>query len=174
LKTTKSNGSESPDARCDYYSGFPFSHMRKPRGAGTVFWHLAQPYRWAISALSVVLGIIGAISVYFVFVLVWNGWSAGMAKLGSSRLDPSWFLPIVVPAATAIEVLRRNFRKKARRFVYERNRNICTNCGYDLAGLPIEHVCPECGESYNIQKVHDQWDAWFGMGGQKARAVRRR
>ncbi|MEL6330480.1 MAG: hypothetical protein AAFR38_12555 [Planctomycetota bacterium] len=27
----------------------------------------------------------------------------------------------------------------------------CRACGYDLAGLPVDHgICPECGRSYDI------------------------
>lgn len=154
------------ETRFDCYSGFSFLRVRKPPAMPMAFWRMAQPYRWGIGALGVVVATIAVFSVYFVVVLVWDGWSVGLARIGSSGVAPSWFPPIVAVTVAVIQLLRRNLKKKWWRFVYERDRDICTNCGYDLRKLPTKHVCPECGQPYNIQEVHDQWDAWFGMNEQ--------
>ena len=159
------------DAPCDRFHGFAFLRWRKPCSMPMAYWQYVQPYLWVIRVSCLAVCFTGGFSFYFFGVWVWNGWSKGNAIIGSSRVDPSWFPPIVVLSVAAMEVLKRTAKARYRRFILSRNRSICTNCGYDLAGLPSEYVCPECGESYSVQQVHEQWDAWFGMGERKAKAT---
>jgi predicted RNA-binding Zn-ribbon protein involved in translation (DUF1610 family) len=156
---------------CDRYHGFAFLRWRKPCDMPMAYWRRAQPYRWALAASCVVVAVLGAFSLYFVFVLAWYGWGAGNARIAAAPIRPSWFPPIVAVAVLTMEVLKRSLRRRYRRFVVTRNGSACTNCGYDLTGLPAEHLCPECGERYNIQHVRQQWDDWFGNGASDAEAT---
>ncbi|MFG0252070.1 MAG: hypothetical protein ACF8NJ_04265, partial [Phycisphaerales bacterium JB038] len=38
----------------------------------------------------------------------------------------------------------------------------CVRCGYDLAGLPADHACPECGEPYSAQVL--ELVGWSQLG----------
>lgn len=55
--------------------------------------------------------------------------------------------------AVPMAIRHRRWRKKARQF----NNELCPNCGYALKGLPTRHVCPECGELYDLYKVKLDW-----------------
>ncbi len=52
---------------------------------------------------------------------------------------PLWMLTALVIGVHGGAALFRQSRKP--------RRGLCTHCGYDLAGLPPEAVCPECGRA---------------------------
>lgn len=33
----------------------------------------------------------------------------------------------------------------------------CLECGYELKGLPAEHLCPECGRPFRLPAVRATW-----------------
>lgn len=38
---------------------------------------------------------------------------------------------------------------------------ICLRCAYDLHGLPENHSCPECGESFALSDTREHWRKWL-------------
>jgi len=38
---------------------------------------------------------------------------------------------------------------------------VCRECGYLLKGLPSEGICPECGTSYERQRLAQYWSRWL-------------
>ncbi len=65
------------------------------------------------------------------------------------------FVPLLVYGALCYRLER--FVASAHRA----NRELCLECGYNLHGLPVEHVCPECGAAYRIEEVKQKWQAFF-------------
>ncbi len=56
-------------------------------------------------------------------------------------------------------LIERPQRLAARRLVHARiNQYRICSCGYDLAGSPIEGLCPECGKPYNPQSLYEHWE----------------
>ncbi len=49
----------------------------------------------------------------------------------------------------------RHIRLKRR--VLAADYSVCYGCGYDLRGLPEVHLCPECGDDYEMDKLHEAW-----------------
>ena len=62
----------------------------------------------------------------------------------------------------------RNRYLKARgqfcEWLADQSYKICFECGYDLANLPSQHKCPECGHSYDMDSLHDVWLVWVSDG----------
>ncbi|MGD2109786.1 MAG: hypothetical protein PVI86_10375, partial [Phycisphaerae bacterium] len=52
-------------------------------------------------------------------------------------------------------------RGRFKRRLLQNHWRYCIECGYDLAGLPNRHQCPECGTGYEIDRLARQWQEWL-------------
>lgn len=85
---------------------------------------------------------------WIILPIVRGGWIGVAASL------------IVIATVFAVgHLAERPQRLAARRLTHARSKlyRICP-CGYDLAGSPIEGLCPECGKRYNPQSLKEHWE----------------
>ncbi len=71
------------------------------------------------------------------------------------------FVPIIIGLAAWTVILTSDLgdlHKKARDQLRREGYKFCTRCEYNLATLPDEGVCPECGASYNRAMLEAHWE----------------
>lgn len=97
-----------------------------------------------------------------VFFMPWIGarYYFGRRYLGPY---PDWMhVTTMIAAASATLAFlgyaphRLRWRRKTINAEYE----LCLECGFCLKGLPIKHICPECGTPYDLYVVKRTWTAW--------------
>jgi ribosomal protein L32 len=67
-------------------------------------------------------------------------------------------LVIFIPLMGAYFVRRRRWQRN----VIDSGFAICPDCGYSLVGLPSHHICPECGQPYDLDAVRRNWHLHLG------------
>ena len=99
--------------------------------------------------------------VAFAEVLGWLAFGVFQFALpgGSPAMFAFWLLWGI--SMMAFEVLVRRINRRTRDVVWEWAFKMCTQCGYHLAGLPSEHVCPECGNQYTAADLECEWRKWY-------------
>jgi hypothetical protein len=127
------------------------SEMR-PRDPDDVRWYrpdLAETTRlmgWRILLFLPAVGLIALL-----VLMPWYAFMSNVFVLWWKLLVPA----VVIPAAYAISIAAHSIRQRKEPF--------CIHCGYDLSGLPDNHTCPECGESYS-HRIIDEYRRdpnWF-------------
>jgi predicted RNA-binding Zn-ribbon protein involved in translation (DUF1610 family) len=112
----------------------------------------ARDVRWYKPGFGEVVGLMGWRVLYFLpatllvmalplaffrwwaLQFVWVGWKLVV-------------ILIALPTGAAIKATRNILRNRKEPF--------CIHCGYDLTGLPDNHVCPECGEGYSFRVIEE-------------------
>ncbi len=106
-----------------------------------------------------------------VLIVVWVcgfalriAWRVGLfddvaLPLPSALLDEVGLLLVFVMLGTmaSITIVLKVQKRRWRRKILTLNYEACLRCAYPLRGLPPKHVCPECGEPYDIQDVRRSW-----------------
>ena len=112
----------------------------------------ASDMRWYKPSLGQTLQLLGWRWVYFLPAAVM------ILALGFG-LSHLWFLPLLIGSwklmVIAIVVPTGYAIKNAKDILRNRKEPFCIHCGYDLSGLPDNHTCPECGESYNFRLIEE-------------------
>lgn len=110
---------------------------------------------WKRRSLSARVTKVGAWFFAFPLVLLWiilpivrGGWMGVAVSLA-----------VIAAVLAAGHLSERPQRLAARRLIHARSKlyRICP-CGYDLAGSPIEGLCPECGDAYTPQSLKEHWE----------------
>ncbi len=102
-------------------------------------------WRWVyiVPLVLLLLVIVWAMfSRYWFFNLLWYG-----GKL--------WLWLGAVAVGAVVQAIRQATSSRTDPF--------CIHCGYTLAGLPDQHICPECGRRYSFEliKQYQQDPRWF-------------
>ena len=116
----------------------------RPRDAGQVRWYkptieetlTLMGWRWVyfLPALAMIVSL---------FLIRWHIWLWQFMIV--------WWklavIAVVLPTGYAINTAKHIIRSRKEPF--------CIHCGYDLTGLPDNHTCPECGESYEFRIIEE-------------------
>lgn len=71
------------------------------------------------------------------------------------------FVPIIIGLVTWTAILASDLgdlHKKARDKLRREGYKFCARCEYDLATLPDEGLCPECGSPYTRAELEAHWE----------------
>ncbi len=102
------------------------------------------------------------VRVYVVIPLVALGtitaaWFLGVGGLGRSPA-------VLVVAGIGVFAVSHGallwYAIRLRRRLMRARGHICTQCGYELAGLAEQGRCPECGTEYHLDRVAAAWATW--------------
>ncbi len=128
----------------------------------TIYWHQLRRFRLLFVIAAFGLIATGAISCYYLWVLILDGWTLGLARMNSTPFRPSRY-PIVVLTAILIPyAFARFLDHRLHRYVAKNGGVICFECGYNLRGLPSTYACPECGARFTAEELQLAWSRWFG------------
>lgn len=102
-------------------------------------------WRWLFvgPAILFLLGMVGLCVVRW----WWIDWWLSLWKV--------WAMVLAGVVGGLVGVIRNGIKGRGEPF--------CIHCGYNLDGLPEQHVCPECGRKYSFELIrkYQQDPRWF-------------
>ena len=88
-------------------------------------------------------------------VVVTSGSSPTFATIGLfvglGLIFGAWLVWSIFPSTAKRRMVKR---------LEECDYRLCLTCGYRLEDLPLKHVCPECGSTFDIEQVRAAWRHW--------------
>ncbi len=100
-----------------------------------------------------------AMKFVFILIIVFAGVMLyGLVTTGRVQ----WIImiaPMWLSTMTLVFLAARlaNAHHDARRIVDRGEVRLCPSCQYDLAELPEEGICPECGKAYCPSEIRERW-----------------
>jgi hypothetical protein len=77
------------------------------------------------------------------------------------EVDVRWVIPVVFMLCVIVGIMPRVAKRSFLTYLQRCDHLACTECGYNLRGLPEKHECPECGVRFDLTKVRQTWDSLF-------------
>lgn len=130
-----------------------------------IFWGISKPPIIATGELAPVMrrGIRWWLALTTLAVLIALAWVLLRSPLNLPRTGIYRFVLLALGLAPLLVInplylwrtlwLRRALRKTAGR--------LCTHCAYDVSTLAPQGTCPECGNTYDIQKDRPLWGSFL-------------
>lgn len=130
---------------------------RRPKNLPGAYWLFLTDSKAPIVILfrwwSVLLLVLIATQLGFMALALAIGWRSIMGDIMN-------LLPVLVLVGNPYFIGGR-VKVRFARELFEHEGRMCLDCGYLLEGLPDEHTCPECGESYEIAELRAAWLHWL-------------
>ena len=138
-------------------TGYNMLTNRPPVGMPNGMWTRVGWYRM-LGALAV-----GGLVVLLFFHLLGGLELVGIATLpaGVSEFSGRWVIALAIPLFVILGILPRLAKKRFGRYLQRCDYLVCTECGYNLRGLPTEHKCPECGVRFDLAEIRRTWEVIF-------------
>jgi hypothetical protein len=124
-------------------------------GWGEIARRLGWSWLFVGPAVALIIGMMGlCVFRWWWFDLWFNFWEV-------------WVLALVGVIGGLVGVIRHAIKGRGEPF--------CIHCGYNLDGLPEQHLCPECGRKYSFQLIrkYQQDPAWFEQCWKNERVMRK-
>lgn len=130
---------------------------RCPNGMPNGAWKGVRVPMWPIWILFAIILVYGMQAL--LMLMHWEG-IISISLVPSSQVMVAWSIAVVV-ACICLWAIPHMRERRFHRAVLALHYEVCLNCGYNLTGLPAKHECPECGSTYQKEKVCQEWRAWF-------------